>query len=291
MPEKQSEVSLLAKIAGYTEILSKDPKSTVFVPLAETYRQMGLLDDALEIVRQGLRALPRFSPGYTALGRIHAQRGDIQQGIAALEKALEIDGDSLIALKSLARVLMRKGQAKRARELVTHAAALSPDDPAIKKMHEALGVASEAPIEPVQPPVPETGQQLDDELDDGPVDPITTATIADIYIKQGFPRRALKVYRDLLKADPHNSEIRGRLVALKKQIESEEAAAEALEAQAAADIFQRFPEIGSVKEELTMAKPASEPIAEKPDQARVARAQIAILTRWLGSIRKGRAHV
>ena len=40
--------SLIGKIGSYLQIVAKDPSSTAFVPLAEAYRQTGLLDDALE---------------------------------------------------------------------------------------------------------------------------------------------------------------------------------------------------------------------------------------------------
>ena len=43
--------SLVGKISSYLQIVSKDPHSTAFVPLSEAYRQIGLLDDALEAAR------------------------------------------------------------------------------------------------------------------------------------------------------------------------------------------------------------------------------------------------
>ncbi len=37
------------------------------------YRQMGLLDMALDVATKGVKALPSFSPGYAILGRIQVQ--------------------------------------------------------------------------------------------------------------------------------------------------------------------------------------------------------------------------
>jgi hypothetical protein len=51
-----------------------------------------------------------------------------------------------------------------------------------------------------------------------PLSTIATATLADIYIKQGFPERAIKVFSDLLSDDPGNTEIRQRYDELVQQI-------------------------------------------------------------------------
>lgn len=228
MSSNQMDVSLLGKIAGYTEILAKDPHSTVFVPLCEAYRQMGLLDDALEIALKGTQALPRFSPGYTALGRIYAQRGDVDQAVSSFEKSLEMDAESLVALKGLARARMLKGEKELARPLLQRAASLKPDDAATQKMLASLGGED---VAPPPPPAAEASHAAGGEPVASPTlpsagegEPISTPTIAEIYIRQGFPQRALKVYRDLLQADPHNEGIRQKLVALKQEIDAEDSA-------------------------------------------------------------------
>ncbi|BCR04686.1 hypothetical protein DESUT3_17550 [Desulfuromonas versatilis] len=327
MSTKPSDASLLSKIAGYTEILAKDSKSTVFVPLAECYRKMGMLDEALEVASLGTRAMPRFSPGFTALGRIQAQRQDLSAALGAFEKALEIDGDSLVALKSMARVLVQLGRKSRARELLERAVSLDPGDENALKMLQALGgpvspdpekkqqsPASPAPPAKFRPVPPRRGHESEDEQGLETVDPITTATIADIYIKQGFPRRAMKVYRDLLKADPHNADIRARLVALKRQLDAEDSAMESAgESSTVLEGENLEPIPGPVasgrEENIAMAEvPAVDPgpeIAsslgafapgsEQPEPAANAEgliaARIAALQGWLNAIAMRRAHV
>ncbi len=326
MSVKTSEPSLLSKIAGYTEILAKDPKSTVFVSLAESYRQMGMLDDALEVAVRGSKAMPRFGPGHTVLGRIHAQRNELSLALAAFEKALEIDGDSLVALKGMARVLAQMGNKDRARDLVTRAVRLNPEDEGGRKLLQALGgvlpplgdsrknlPSSPRPTVTRRSGSGRDGNDRDEEQGLETVDPITTATIADIYIKQGFPRRAMKVYRDLLKADPHNADIRARLVALKRQLEAEEeVSAPAAEATGVMESIAPEPESASVSppqvasaagEVAAGAVTATqEPAvsvagasAEEPEATAglvdVVASRIAALQRWLDAIAMRRAHV
>lgn len=270
--------SLLGKIAAYIEILAKDPRSTVFVPLAEAYRQMGLLDDALEIATRGVQTHSAFCPGYTVLGRIQAQRGELSAAAGAFEKALLIEPQNLTALKGLAKVRMHQGDRGRALTLVQRAVSLSPDDAAAQKMLAALAASPPTPAAVV--PTKPAGSA---EPAAAPVDePISTATIAEIYIRQGFFNRALKVYRDLLAADPHNDEIRQKLVALKRRIESQEASA-GVKKQADQEAPQASP-----------APPEPEPEKQPeaaPTEMEDAPRQLEALTLWLDSISRRRAHV
>ncbi|HXV22047.1 MAG TPA: tetratricopeptide repeat protein [Desulfuromonadales bacterium] len=265
--------SLLGKIAGYVEILAKDPRSTVFVSLAESYRQMGLLDDALEVATKGVKALPSFSPGYSILGRIQVQLGNVDAAAAAFERALLIDPENLLSLKGLARVRMQQGGQVEALRLVRRAVALKPDDNVAQKMLAAL-VSSAATPDLATPLRPVAAVHSH-------ADPISTPTIAEIYIRQGFLGRAMKVYRDLLQADPHNEEIRQKLVELKLRIETQKSAPAAT---APADLATTIVEV---------PVPAVDTAAgSEPGPGETAAAQqLAILTRWLDSISRRRADV
>jgi tetratricopeptide (TPR) repeat protein len=270
MANNPADISLLGKIAGYIEILGKDPRSTVFVSLAETYRQMGLLDDALEVAGKGVQALPMFSPGYAILGRIQTQRGALDAAAAAFDKALLIERENLGALKGLARVRAQQGERTRALELVQRVLALKPDDAFAGQLLAALQKGAPAAAAPTPVPVaelrpaeavaaaasPTVSEPGAEVVAPAPAEeqPISTATIAEIYIRQGFLQRALKVYRDLLEADPHNEEIRQKLVALKRQLEAP-------------------------------------PAPEAPEAADAGAATLEVLNRWLDSIRHRRADV
>jgi tetratricopeptide (TPR) repeat protein len=271
--------SLLGKIAGYLEILAKDPRSTVFVSLAESYRQMGLLDDALEVATRGVQVLPSFSPGYSILGRIQAQRGDHEAAAAAFDRALLIDPENLLSLKGLARVRMQQGDRPQALKLLRRAIALKPDDAVAQKMLDALG-ASATPSEVNLRPQAVAAAAVSPSND-----PISTATIAEIYVRQGFLGRAMKVYRDLLQTDPHNDEIRHKLVELKQRIDTQKVSPTPVEAVVPVEPVE------PVQEEVPA--PAAEVSAESvEDQRNVALSrQLAVLTRWLDSISRRQADV
>jgi tetratricopeptide (TPR) repeat protein len=267
-------VSLLGKIAGYIEILAKDPRSTVFVSLAESYRQMGLLDEARDVATRGVQTLPSFSPGYAILGRIHFQLGNVDAAVAAFERALLIDPENLMSLKGLARVRMLQGRAAEALKLVRRAVDIKPDDTVAQKMLSALGA---------QPPTPEVSSTARPApaIAHSHADPISTPTIAEIYIRQGFLGRAMKVYRDLLQADPHNEEIRQKLVDLKHRIEASKSAPAADPPAAPNSTIVDVPAPAAEAEEASAADVRG---AETPQT-------VEILTRWLDSISTRRADV
>jgi hypothetical protein len=54
---------------------------------------------------------------------------------------------------------------------------------------------------------------------------MATATVAELYIQQGFLKRALKIYRDLVEANPNDEELRTRLIELKHSIDTDESIA------------------------------------------------------------------
>jgi len=222
----ENSASLLGKIAAYTEILTKDPQSTVFVSLCEAYRQLGMLDDALEIAEKGAGRLPGFSPGLTALGRVLAQRGELTEAAQAFERALAIEKDNGLALKGLARVRYRQGQLNAARELLQQVLDQNADDPIARKMLDSLGasapVSDSAAAAPVVP-VPRTATQPEPKVTPqdksaGASTPIPTETVGDLYRKQGLLGDAAAVYRSLLRENPHNEGVRQKLVALKQQM-------------------------------------------------------------------------
>lgn len=69
--------------------------------------------------------------------------------------------------------------------------------------------------------------ELDEEIisvaeEDEEKDPLTTATLAEIYISQGFYKRALKIYRDLADQNPGNDDFRKKLLELKAVIDDDE---------------------------------------------------------------------
>jgi tetratricopeptide (TPR) repeat protein len=207
MTEQHQQSALLGKIAAYTELLLNDPRSTIFVSLAETYRKMGLFNDAREIVTKGLDVHPDFGPAYVVLARIECQLENIEASCIAFERALALDPDSLAALVGYARVKLLLHHDASARELLLHARSLSPADPVINKMLLGLTVQPETEDEVASvPPVVESGSAKAINLT-----ALASTTLADLYLAQGLTEKALGLYHQLLSRNPDNLELRRKI--------------------------------------------------------------------------------
>ncbi len=98
------------QIYHYLKKYQEDPKSRVFAPLAESYRKAGLLDEAIEICRDGIRHHPHFIGGHVALARALFDKGDYEATIKELEPVVLDAPDNLVAQKLLAESYLILGR-------------------------------------------------------------------------------------------------------------------------------------------------------------------------------------
>jgi tetratricopeptide (TPR) repeat protein len=215
MKRVQSSADLIGKISTYLQIVSKDSHSTAFVPLAEAYRQLGLLGDALEAARMGTAMLPHFCPGFTTLGRILAQMGRIDEALIAYTKALDIDLQSQSALVGLARLHLVRGERELARNVLHQAAAFHPDDELIANMLVAIDMPSPWQHHKAAPPGEASPAVAPATAEPVVSIPIPTATLAEIYAKQGLTDQAAHVYEEILRSEPDNRAVARRLAELR----------------------------------------------------------------------------
>ena len=223
------DIALLGKMAGYIEMLVKDPYSTAFAALSDIYRTFGLHDEAIAVAQKGCEMVPSYPQGFVALGRALAENGDPSAASNAYRQALALDPVNLAALTGLASSCLGCGQNEEALELLTQAQSIDPDDkvtlqlfPVVKKL-VATSASSPAAQDSLPPQIVSEvveEEQSDHVLGATSLPPIATATLADIYIQQGFFERALKVFSGLLVEDPGNKEIRRRYDELLQQIQS-----------------------------------------------------------------------
>jgi tetratricopeptide (TPR) repeat protein len=206
LSEHDKHATLLGKVAAYTEIMVKDPGSTIFVSLAETYRKLGMYDDGRQILTKGLRRHPDLSSAHIVMARILCQLEAYEGSSASFSRALELDSDSLAALVGYARVCILLGEEEQARELLLRARKLSPADPVINKLLLSLPQAP-APIEaepsveePVESATPGTSGKG-----------LASLTLANLYEKQGLTAKALAMYQQLSVDAPADLTLRRKI--------------------------------------------------------------------------------
>lgn len=231
------------------ERFRNSPKSHVFAPLADACRKAGMLEEALEICARGLGQNPRYASGYVVQGKCLYDAGRAGDAQAAFDRVLELDPKNLVALKFLGIIHAERGDTARARGYFEHILVLDPGDREIRSRIEdvrhtpkpaytpkpapaaphladetLIEVGSNAPGEEETVELPD----IQDEAFEGePItlrdetitsDEIATITLADIYAAQGYVSRALKIYHEVMKRQPGNTALAGKIENLEREV-------------------------------------------------------------------------
>lgn len=86
----------------YLRRYQEDPTSRIFAPLADAYRQMGKIDEAIQICEKGLEYHPNFPGGRVALARCYLEKKWYMEAKRELEKVVKEVPENLLAHKLLA---------------------------------------------------------------------------------------------------------------------------------------------------------------------------------------------
>lgn len=124
----QESTSFWADIKKYEDMLAKDPRSYCFAPLAELYRKLGLLDDAINVAAKGCEVHPDYVGGFMALGRAFYEKGLKEESKAALERVISGTPDNHLAQKFLSQIYIEAGDTASAVKSLRTILSLYPDD-------------------------------------------------------------------------------------------------------------------------------------------------------------------
>ena len=168
-----------------------DPDGRGFVNLAAAYRKSGDLDEALRILRDGLRRHPELVSGHVVAGWVQSDQGNVSEAEAAFRKALEIDPENISALRGLGEVLSESGDAEGALKTFQNLLLLEPLDLGLPGRVEELR-------EVVLTPTPAEGPEGQGS---GPWD-----DPEDVAEELNWERAALQEDKSLLSPDSADSE-------------------------------------------------------------------------------------
>ncbi|MGB9721968.1 MAG: tetratricopeptide repeat protein [bacterium] len=182
-----------SEIARLAERYNKDPKSRIFVQLADAYRKNNMVDEALEVLKQGLQYHPQYPLAYLILGKCYFDKRMYAQSKEALEKTIEFDPINIVALRTLAQVCD----------------ALKDEACQIKAYK---GIVS---VDPSDEMARSRLSELEARQRKGPV---YTMTLAQEYESQGNLQEALNVYEQLGFMDPSDLVIKQKIKELRDKI-------------------------------------------------------------------------
>lgn len=115
-----------------------DPSSKIFAPLAEAYRKIGLVDEAIDICREGLILNPDFISGKVALARAYFDKKLFQQVRNVLTSEIEKIPDNLIAQRLLADSCLELGYLQEALNSYKMLLYFSPSDTEVANIVQEL---------------------------------------------------------------------------------------------------------------------------------------------------------
>lgn len=98
----------------YLRLFQDDPKSRIFAPLAESYRKIGLIDEAIQICKEGLEANPNFVGGKVALARAYFDKKKYTDVRETLREIVSVATDNLVAQKLYAEACLLTGYLEEA---------------------------------------------------------------------------------------------------------------------------------------------------------------------------------
>ena len=146
-------------IRALTTRLAEEPGSLAFLELAEALRRRGQLEAAGKVARGGLSKYPGLADAHDLMARILSDRGDLAGAFDAWADALRIDPMRTGALKGIAFLYFRAGDAAAAIEHLQRAAEADPDDEsiaqALAKVRRESRSFSHRSVEPEPQPEPE----------------------------------------------------------------------------------------------------------------------------------------
>ncbi|MDG0816092.1 tetratricopeptide repeat protein [Bdellovibrio svalbardensis] len=125
-------------IEKYQTLLAKDPNSQVFAPLAEAYREMGMMKEALQVVTSGVQRHPQFVGGLVTYAKILRDAGKLPQALETLKKATNLAPENILAHQLTAEVQLGSKNPKEALKAFKMVLFLNPNSKTAQKAVQKL---------------------------------------------------------------------------------------------------------------------------------------------------------
>ncbi len=192
MPNPVDEVAILALIKDYSAQLSLDPASDVFIPLAQCYAKLSLLDSAINVVRQGLLHCQDHLGAQVLLADLLCQHKQYDDSAALYENVLQLDANFVPALCGIAQLSIVQTHWQRAKEYVEKIRGIDAENEMLSQLESQLNT-------------------IHDDVAEVNTAKLVTATMAELYLQQGLKEQAISAYKILVKQQPENDILRCRL--------------------------------------------------------------------------------
>ena len=120
--------------------LAKDPHSKAFLPLAEEYCKVGMWEEAVSVLEDGLKHYPGFITAMVVLGRAYDQLNQSTKARAVLEGAIKLSPENLRAHRTLIKIYAAQGLTQDALNSCRVILSVNPKDQETLSLQASLGV-------------------------------------------------------------------------------------------------------------------------------------------------------
>lgn len=125
MAKKYKNSSLLAK---YSLQYKRKPRSRVFAPLAETYRKLGMYDNAFKVLKEGIKHNPSYVLGYIVLANCYFDKQNYELAYNTLRPFVSDNLENLTLQKLFAQTCINLGYLEEALQTFKYLLLLNPRD-------------------------------------------------------------------------------------------------------------------------------------------------------------------
>jgi tetratricopeptide (TPR) repeat protein len=125
-----------------------------FAPLANEYRKGGQPKRAIEICRSQLSQMPGHMSGQIVYGQSLYECGEFDEAKQVFERALTLDPENLIALRSLGDMSLQSGNTVEARKWYTRLLEADPHDAAVIALVSEIDASADAAPVPTPQEIP-----------------------------------------------------------------------------------------------------------------------------------------
>jgi tetratricopeptide (TPR) repeat protein len=137
----------------YQTDYEKNPRSRVFAPLAETYRKLGMIDKAMEILSQGIRYHPTYVMGYLGLAFCYFDLKQYSLAYNTLRPLVETSRDNIRLQKLFAEICLELGYKEESLDTYKYLLFINPRDRDVAIQVATLESLIEEQYKPVHQPI------------------------------------------------------------------------------------------------------------------------------------------
>lgn len=146
----------------YQAEFEKNPRSRVFAPLAESYRKVGMLDKAIEILSQGIRFNPSYVMGYLGLAACYFDMKQFNLAYSTLRPLVDNNRDNLRLQKLFAESCLELLRKEEALDTLKYLLFINPRDKEVAFQVTSLEQELEEKYRHVHKPIVIPAEELTD---------------------------------------------------------------------------------------------------------------------------------